>query len=590
MDVSDNTGAVSYIFTHARTEGATGWYACLPEFAESLERELARLASRPLDSFLRQKLLSDLAGLPASALQDLARRCLAPESPDASRAETSDAEAWRGVVACLLLERAALGDEARFQDFLEDLRKAADVRLSPFPDILQGGNAGNEYWAGLIKNLPERPPAAILDASRFKNLPDLEKWGGSLNRARAAFIFQGEAKERPRPGETAVLARERLERAGLLLGPEMRHEASLSPIALLRQWQVNAEINHARHRHTLKGAATAFGRGLSLAQARASCLMEIVERASAHLSVRPGGEYGQGEVVGLVCPRSLVYGSETELRGERLYTPMADGDWRDVPLYWLEGEDAAGGKVLAPAQAVFLFSNLDEASVYEREASTGLASGSSMPEARLAALAEILERDACATTLFDWRHCFIPASRDEKLQGLLDDYRAKRIFLVMQDISNESGFPVYRCIVRDAQGQACFASGAGLDGQKAALSALTETPWPYSWSSPFPSERISTPPPAGLPLRYLEDLPDFSSGFPEADLAMLEKLLIEQGRTPVYFDLSRADLQFPVARAFIPEMETNGEYGPFLSPGPRFFARNYHIFKNYFQKTARELF
>lgn len=582
MDVSDNKGALSYIFTHARTEGSTGWYACLPEFGESLERELARLASRPLDSFLRQKLLSDLGGLSAASLQDLARRCLASESPDANGGKDSGGEAWRGVVACLLLERAALGDETRLQNFLEDLRKAADVRFSPFPDILQGGNAGNEYWASLIRDLPESPPAAVLDKARFKNLPDLEKCGGSLNRARAGFVFHGEAKERPHAGETAALARERLERAGLLLGPEMRHEASLSPIALLRQWNVNAEINHARHRHTLRGTATAFGRGLSLAQARASCLMEIVERASAHLSVRPGGEYNQGEVAGLLRPRSLIYGSQTELRGENLYIPMADGEWRDVPLYWIEGEDAAGGKALAPAQAVFLFSNLDEASVYERDASTGLASGNSMQEAKLAALTEILERDACATTLFDWRHCFIPASRDETLQSLLNDYRAKGIFPVMQDISNESGFPVYRCAVRDGQGRAFCAAGAGLDGKKAALSALTETPWPYSWSSPFPSERKSAPPPAGLPIRYLEDLPNFSLAFPEADLALLEKILIEQGRTPVYFDISRADLQFPVARAFIPEMETNGEYGRFLSPGPRFFARNYHIFKNYF--------
>ena len=63
--------------------------------------------------------------------------------------------------------------------------------------------------------------------------------------------------------------------SGVVDGPEMRHEASLSPIALLRGWQVDIAVQSGAVRHTLKGKATAYGRGLSLAAARASYAMGI---------------------------------------------------------------------------------------------------------------------------------------------------------------------------------------------------------------------------------------------------------------------------------------------------------------------------
>jgi len=46
------------------------------------------------------------------------------------------------------------------------------------------------------------------------------------------------------------------------------------------------------------------------------------------------------------------------------------------------------------------------------------------------------------------------------------------------------------------------ATGASLSGLRAALSALTETPFP------FPGTEASAPGPDGLPVRMLEDLPE----------------------------------------------------------------------------------
>ena len=50
-----------------------------------------------------------------------------------------------------------------------------------------------------------------------------------------------------------------------------------------------------------------------------------------------------------------------------LETPFEDY----VPLYWLEARDPEGKTVLVPAQAVFLFCNLDEQSLFLAGGSAG---------------------------------------------------------------------------------------------------------------------------------------------------------------------------------------------------------------------------
>lgn len=561
-----------YLYTHERTEATTGYYTCLPEFSESLEKELIKLDSRPLDSFLHNKVLGEIRSLSPGELKDLTHQCLSIAS-----SQFDNQYARARVLASLLLECAKLNKS--FLDILDEdlklLQKIASDGFSPFPYILKSIERDeNEIFGDAIRELTSLPGG--IGESRFKNSGLLENKKGLLRELYATFHYPETKKNRPSAKEVATLALERLDKEGLLVGPEMRHEASLSPIALLRQWRVKTRVLNGRHHHILEGVATAYGRGLSLAQARASCLMEIVERASAYVSIKR--DERAEKIDGLARPYNMIYGTEADLKGERLFIPGWKENYQSFPLHWMEGRDALQEKVLSPVQSVFLFSNLDEASLYEQEGSTGLASGMSDAEAKLAALTEILERDANATTLFDYSQCFIPQSRNEMIQGLLDDYRAKGIFALMQDISNEFGFPVYRCVVRDGKGKARFATGAGLDGKRAAIAALTETPWPYSWANPFPSSLRSFPPPANTPVRFLEDLPNYSLNDPDADLALLEKLLIEQEKTPLYFDISRADLQFPVFRAFIPDMETNCEYSRFQSPGPRFFARNKRTF------------
>ena len=248
-------------------------------------------------------------------------------------------------------------------------------------------------------------------------------------------------------------------------------------------------MRNSRLNHSLRGQATAYGRGLSLAQARASYAMEIVERASAYVSVGPGQAGIGGEVLDRKLPLLLIKARYADLKaqGRAVLDPgllPLEASCPDAPLYWLTARAVDGAEVLVPAQAVFLFCNLDEPGLFLAGGSTGLASGNSLDEAKVAAITEILERDAEATTPFSRARCFTLRSRDQRIQSLLEDYAARGIRVQFQDLTTELGLPVYQCFVTALDGTVARATGANLNGARAALAALTETPWPYVWARP----------------------------------------------------------------------------------------------------------
>lgn len=74
-----------------------------------------------------------------------------------------------------------------------------------------------------------------------------------------------------------------------------------------------------------------------------------------------------------------------------------------------------------------------------------------MDEAAVAALTEIAERDAEATTPYSRTRCFMLRSRDQLIQSLLDDYAACGIRVQFQDLTTELGLPVYQCFVTGAR-------------------------------------------------------------------------------------------------------------------------------------------
>lgn len=580
---------IRYRYTHTQTEATTGFFSCEPDPPLSPDALFACLAGHPFDDFLRRHALARMAAMEPAQAAALLRRSF-PESLPPS-------------LEALVMELALLNPAWEQADPLfslkegtEDLTEASSLillRWRRLPDKELHRQWGR-FFAGNIRKHRALPPfqqsglaplypeaslasfrESSVDASSFSvPEPAFQEAETPLPGCSPSFTapfplalpevhaihkalpFTGTNRCRPPSEETAALAEERLSKAGILAGGLMRHTASLSPIGLLRPWRVRLEVQRERQAHSLEGEATAYGRGLSLADAKASCLMEIVERASVYRSINEVGLLGGSE------PVPLVSGTRASIRDT--FGPALDPNdfplevpYRNEVLTWMPGVRLTTGQqqeaVYVPAQMAMLFCNLDEIALCDAPGSTGIAAGCFPEEARLAALLEILERDAEATSLFNKATCFrlqADPARDPLEAALLADYTARGIHVHFQDITGPTGLPVYKCFVMSARGAIAAGYGAGLSGRRAALSAMTETPFPYPDAGP------SGPLLRNLPVRMLHELPDYSLGSAARDLAMLEDLLLRNMRPPVYVDLSREDLAFPVVRAFIPGLET----------------------------------
>lgn len=581
--MNENLPLLEYAYTHVQTEATTGYFACEPQGLDETQA-LLRLESCPWDDFLHAYCLRRLYGKSLSEL-----RALAETAWDGTRFV-------RPALASLLLECGVLAAEkaaacaafpANAASLLEEATPALYLRVAARADA-----AVAQAWSGVwAENILEHhvlphsedrdtlPPPLFTAEAEAAERKRMDQAAPVLQRLcedwRRGVLPEGleaaPAWERPPAQETCLRAMDALMEADILAGPEMRHEASLSPIALLRSWRVDMRCEVGRHCWHVQGQATAYGRGLSLAAARASYAMEIVERASAYVSAGKG-ECSPVEILQRAVPLPLLHAPAAALKaeGRRFLDPDSlplEAPAPAAPLYWLTGEYPDGTPVLVPAQAVFLFFNADEPALFMAGGSTGLASGNIMEEARLAALTEIIERDAEATTPFRKEQCFRLASRDPRLQSLLDDYAARGMQVQFQDITTELGVPVYQCFVMGPRGQVARATGANLCGARAALAALTETPWPYPYGGP------TGPALRNLPVRLLEDLPDYSLASPHENVHLLEAVLRAHGRTPVYVNLTRRDLGIPVVRALVPGLELNADWDRFSRPSLRLMAR-----------------
>ena len=554
-----------YAYTHTVTEATTGYFSCEPDPALPLEAALVRLEAAPMDEFLHRAALRDMCALPEESLRQ--RAAAAGDRP---------------VLAALVQECAlltpAVADlyDAELARALSEHTPLAYLRwsLNADRDLHRAWSAA--FAANIVEHhtLPHPEEEDIPPLYAPQALPQ-EADAPSVEAIRAALLATpAPAWERPPSQETATKALAALVDNGIVASVEMRHEASLSPIALLRRWQLDVAVRNGALNYTLRGEATTYGRGLSVADARASYAMEMVERASAYASVDEGGIVGCTRAMPLFRARYSELLAEGRAALDPNLLPL-ETPYADQPLYWLEAEEAGGGGgcVLAPAQSVYLFCNLDEPALSLAPGSTGLASGNSLAEAKAAALVEIIERDAEATVPYDRSRCFTLRSTDAKVQSLLDDYAARGIHVQFMDITSELGIPCYQCFVMGRKGTVHRATGAGLWGARAALAAMTEVPYPY------PNGPASGPALRGLPERVLEELPDYRMESPTRQVQLLEAVLAAHGRRPLYVELTREDLEFPVVRALVPGLELNPEPDAFSRIRPRVYAGYTRLFR-----------
>lgn len=556
---------IDYRLALNQTAASTGFFSAVPQNTSDLNAMIDYLRRHSTDSFMHLHLLGLIGELTLSA---------------ATHMLASDA-GKDPVVRALLLEAGTmhrhLADIKKQFNLREAGQLAGQTPLIFLRSIQRADQSLHGQWArlfhaNLTRHRPLPPPQRTGLAMPFNDwdgeeypLPEKNHLKSVINRCLGEL--DGSGSPRKPIAETIDLATQRLGDLDIFEGPEMRHQRSLSPIALLRKWRFDHSVQSGGLNYTISSIQTSYGRGLSLEAARASCLMEVVERCSSFVSVDDAG------IVGTRRPHPLWHGSRSQLaaKGVNLLDPNSlnlEAPYQDEPLYWIEGEQLTidgQQSIWVPAQSVFLFCNLDERSLFSGLGSTGLASGNTVAEARLSALYELLERDNEAVNPYHPARCFRVFAEDEQMKALFEDYRARGIHLYFQDISPDYGIPGCTCYVVHRDGTVAKGGGVNLNGKRAVLSALTETPYPY------PVGPSSSPAPADLPWLQFESLPDFSTNMPDLDLKLVEETLLANGFSPIYVDITREDLMLPVVKALVPTFEMMADFDQFSRISPRLF-------------------
>jgi len=566
---------LAYRLVKTETLSGTGYFDVVPEEKLNFKEAVSLLHHRPMDDFLHKYALAFLSGVSRQELSSLIKR------------GEKKGDFILLALACeqIFLSWDSLSRANRFfsEDIIEKL-----AHYSPLIHIRSARQASQRLhlkWIEMFKkNIFNHEPLPSLDHTGFPPVcsgecPVREKKTITITELFPSFSGSPSETQGGSPEKTAENALKALETAKVILETEMRHEASLTPFGLLRKWHFKRQVRNKRHVFSLSGEQISYGRGFTLETARASLLMEIVERYSSFASV------DNHCVSGLKHEKPLIFArySELALEGINAINPndlALEVRYQDDPLYWIQGTAPPGSRktkagpdshgredleILIPLQAVFLFSNLDEISLFSGPGSTGLASGNSLAQAKLSALMEVIERHQASTVPFDPSQCFRLVAGEENPGWFLNACRSMGIEVQFQDITPEWGLPCCSCFVRAQDGRVCRGTAAGLDARQTIVSAMTETNYPFPGGPPSSPEMVNA-----MVVEY-ENLPNFSTGSFASDLDLVEQLLLKNGFSPCYVDLTRADLGIPVVRALIPGMEMLGDFDRFSRVHPDLF-------------------
>jgi ribosomal protein S12 methylthiotransferase accessory factor len=345
------------------------------------------------------------------------------------------------------------------------------------------------------------------------------------------------------------------------------------------------------YRPNARSLAVSAGKGLDLAAAKASALMEAIEGWHAERILHP-----------------LLLASVNELRFThsladvaRLPRVSAGALHDDLRILWIEGRNLADG---APAWLPFevVHTNytlpLPPRSGALLASSNGLASGNHLVEAAAHAVGELVERDA--TTLW---HALDEAGRrrtrvdlatvdDEACASVLSRFAAARVAVGVWEITSDVGVAAFRCTIvdEDPTGHRSHLPGLGSGCHPsrgvALLRALTEAAQTrltlitgarddlglahyVAAQDRAVHARVLAEMRAGPACRSFAAAPTRESDTLDEDLAhLLARLHAAGAPQAILVDLTRPGIGIPVARVVVPGLEGLHD-APGYVPGPR---------------------
>jgi oxazoline/thiazoline synthase len=228
------------------------------------------------------------------------------------------------------------------------------------------------------------------------------------------------------------------------------------------------------------------GKGSSDEQAQMSALSEAVERRSGQYEGdEPRLRASLAELGDDAIGPELLQGFSARQYAERASANILARDAtqripeplpRHVPLDWTPAWSLVGSK-RCYVPLTYCFSGAPPASgtAYCSPCGNGVAAGTSLEEAILQALLELVERDAVA--IWWYNRLVLPEFShvaDNYVRGALAQHRHGGTDVQLLDLTHDLGIPVCAAVRHDAEGGLGLGFGCHLDPQLAAERALTE--------------------------------------------------------------------------------------------------------------------
>jgi ribosomal protein S12 methylthiotransferase accessory factor YcaO len=301
-------------------------------------------------------------------------------------------------------------------------------------------------------------------------------------------------------------------------------------------------------RPNARSTAVFHGKGISLAAAKASGLMEAMETWHAEHVQLPIRFASYAEL-----------GREVKTAEVDLLPRIPDGRFNaDAPMLWMEGRNLIDGQsVWVPFEMVHAHSTIDgpQVSGFFSGSTNGLASGNHILEATSHALCELIERD-----------------------------------LAVWDVTTDVGVPAFQCFAADRTGEIGHVGvGAGChpDRKIALLRAATEAAQVRTTYIVGSREDIrhsdyhlatlaSKSERARAMMRSVARSRDFASvgAFDfesvQAEVAWIVERLVSAGiRQAIAVDLTRSEFGVPVVRVVAPGLEGFDHFPAYYAPGGR---------------------
>ena len=247
-------------------------------------------------------------------------------------------------------------------------------------------------------------------------------------------------------------------------------------------------------------------------QAIVGAIGEAVERYSAafvpydQITVRPYSSITSDAI----APWSLtLYEDEQYQNADFGYSRVRPDD----PIGWVSGHSLTRGTdVLVPAFSVYqpYVSLADEPPIIQ-QITTGLACGNSMEEAVLAAVCEVVERDA-AMLMWLQRRCpphFVPEFDEASpVSAIFRSFGNLQKYVTLLDITTDFSIPAYVAVwdgpINNEYG-AIFASCAKQSPTKAAVGALSELAQCLLWAGSLIDNHKRLPDPSAEKLSRIEE-------------------------------------------------------------------------------------